>query len=96
MNRSLGRLQEAIADYSRGVEINPQDADAYNNRGSAWQAANKASQALADYSRAIELDPDNFLYYFNRGGLHSKLGQLPQALADLDVSIRCSSRYVPA
>ena len=29
----LGRKEEAIEDYAKAIDINPQDADTYNNRG---------------------------------------------------------------
>ena len=29
----LGRKKDAIKDYTKAIEINPEDADAYNNRG---------------------------------------------------------------
>ena len=31
--KALGRIEEAIKDYSKAIEINPQDDDAFNNRG---------------------------------------------------------------
>ena len=33
----LGQLAEAIADYDEAIEINPQDAAAYYNRGLAYK-----------------------------------------------------------
>ena len=29
----MGKKEDAIIDYSKAIEINPQYADAYNNRG---------------------------------------------------------------
>ena len=31
--KALGRIEEAIKDYSKAIEINPQDDDAFKNRG---------------------------------------------------------------
>ena len=30
----MGRLDEAIADYSRAIELDPKNSNAYHNRGS--------------------------------------------------------------
>ena len=45
----LEDLEQAIADYSRAIELNPQDATAYNNRGNAYAQ-------FQNYEQAIEAD----------------------------------------
>ena len=48
-----GRYDQAIANYSRAIELNPDYVSAYYNRGNAYDNQGRYHQAIADYSRAI-------------------------------------------
>lgn len=47
---------EAIADFTRVLELDSGNANAYFNRASTFDAQGAVQQAIADYSRALELD----------------------------------------
>ena len=53
----LGDREGAIADFDRAIELNPNHAGAYYNRGSAKSDLGDQAGAEADRKRAIELDP---------------------------------------
>lgn len=59
----------AIADYNTAIELKPNYAEAYNDRGFAYYLKGNPDykRAIADYSRAIELRPDYPKAYNNRG-----------------------------
>jgi Flp pilus assembly protein TadD len=38
-HKGKGEYEQAIADYSKAIELAPKDADAYNNRGYAYDVA---------------------------------------------------------
>ncbi len=44
--------EKAIADYTRGIEINPREALLYLGRGKSHQALNRVEQAAADFRQA--------------------------------------------
>ncbi len=69
-----GDYQGAIADWGKAIEINPQYADAYYNRGNAKRDLKDYQGAIADYSKAIQNDPQFADAYANRGLVKSKLG----------------------
>ncbi|MEM6496552.1 MAG: tetratricopeptide repeat protein, partial [Pseudomonadota bacterium] len=48
---------KAVADYSRLVQLMPENADAYNNRGYAYHQLGDRARAIADYRKALELNP---------------------------------------
>ena len=52
-----GKLDPAIADFNRAIELNPGDAESYNSRGVAWFYKGAYDRASQDFSRAIELNP---------------------------------------
>ena len=56
--RNLGKYDEAIAQYSEALRINPDDADAHYNLGDALRNLGKYDEAAARYSEALRLKPD--------------------------------------
>ena len=73
-NHIQGNYQGAIADYTRAIEINPQNVDAYYNRGLAKDDSGDYEGAIADYTKAIEINPELAIAYANRGNSKNKLG----------------------
>ena len=72
-----------IADYSKAIEINPNDAIAYRDRGAAKFDLKDYRGAIADYSKAIEINPNYAEAYGNRGIAMIKLGQKDSGCLDL-------------
>ena len=56
---------EAIFRWKRVLEIQPQNAQAHNNLGVAYEATGKIDQAIESYKRATKLKPDNKFYRYN-------------------------------
>jgi tetratricopeptide (TPR) repeat protein len=46
-----------IAEYTQAISLNPDDAEAYNNRGKAYEKKEDYDRAIADYNKASKLDP---------------------------------------
>jgi tetratricopeptide (TPR) repeat protein len=59
----LRRYKSAISDYDRAIELDPNLATAFLNRGTAKAELRRYESALRDYDRAIELDPESSLPY---------------------------------
>ena len=92
----LGDYKGAIADYDSAIRLNPDDTDAYNNRGIAKSDLGQHFAAIADYDSAIRLNPDDARTYYNRGIAKYRLGQYFAAIADYDSAIRLNSDYANA
>lgn len=58
-----GKHDEAIAQYTRILEMHPRYANAYSYRGYAHDKKGELALAEQDYLRAIELDPDHIGSY---------------------------------
>lgn len=56
---------EAVLRWERILEIHPQNAQAHNNLGVAYEALGKIDAATESYKHATELDPHNKFYRFN-------------------------------
>jgi tetratricopeptide (TPR) repeat protein len=87
----LGGKQGTILDYDfqtrtlcdRAVEIDPQDALDYYNRGVAKFESGDKKGAILDFNRAITIDPQDAESYTNRGAVKLALGDKQGAIADL-------------
>ena len=51
------KLTNAVADYTKAIELNPNNVEAYINRASINHMAGNLQQALDDYDKALELTP---------------------------------------
>ncbi len=79
--------ENAMADFDRAIEIDPDNAWAYNDRGRAHAEIGEYAKAIADYDRAIAIDPNNAMAYHNRGYAYSEMGERDKAIADYDRAI---------
>jgi tetratricopeptide (TPR) repeat protein len=74
INRFIkGDLAFAIADFTKGVELNPSNAENYFGRGITWHEKGDYDSAISDFKKGIELDPKNLDNYIGIGlAWHSK------------------------
>ena len=85
---SLGRPEDAIADYDQAIRLNPDLASVtYFNRACAKSKLGRYEDAIADYDRAIRMKPDLVEAYRNRGATNATLNRNEDAIADYDRAI---------
>jgi tetratricopeptide (TPR) repeat protein len=89
-------LLKAIAAFDEAIRLNPKDADAYINRGSAHASIGNCDTALADYDEAIRLDPKLVVAYYNRGNVYIVKRDYDKAIAEYDEAIRLNPKFAPA
>jgi tetratricopeptide (TPR) repeat protein len=80
----LGDYKQAIEDYSRAIELNPDYTEAFNNRGTAYYELGNYRQAIEDYDRLIGFKPGYGDAYLNRGVAYAHLGDYRQAIEDFN------------
>ena len=51
----LGRNEDAVADYSRAIELEPTSAALYMGRAALYSEVGKSAAAIEDLKRAQEL-----------------------------------------
>jgi tetratricopeptide (TPR) repeat protein len=76
-NYNSGNYEQAIADYNKAIELDPNYALAYNNRWNACADSGDLEQAIADFERYLELAP----HVLNRAELVNMIDQLKSELA---------------
>ena len=77
-----------IDNYTKCLRIDPDYADAYNNRGNVYTDLGNYSDAIFDYSIAIRIDPDDAQRYYNRGNAYQNLRNYEDAISDYTSAIR--------
>ncbi len=73
-----------IRNYTRAIEISPEDLDYYHARGDAYWHKHELGLAAADFSKAIDLNPDDFYAHMRRGAIYRERGFLTQAIHEFD------------
>jgi tetratricopeptide (TPR) repeat protein len=86
----MGQYEAALADFSRALELDPNDAWDWAHRGETYRQMGQYEAALADFSRALELDPNNDWILYGRALLYHVLDCKEKALADLNIAIQYS------
>jgi tetratricopeptide (TPR) repeat protein len=81
---NTNKPEEALADFTRAIEIDQTRADGWAGRGNVWQAMGQYEASLQDYDKAIEIDPNLANAYINRGSVYSHMGEYEKAIADYE------------
>lgn len=55
----MGKLDKALADFNRALELNPKHANAFYNRSIVYERQGKRDLAIADVERFVKLKPDD-------------------------------------
>jgi len=87
------RWNEALNAYDKVLELNPNDASAYYNRGLAYSNLGNYKLAILNYDRAIELNPKDADAYYNRGNAYSRLGNSSYANQDLKMAAKLGNIF---
>jgi tetratricopeptide (TPR) repeat protein len=78
---------EANADFTHALEINPQDVHALADRGDIYNHLKRYAEGIVDLTQAVELDPQYSRAKALRGESYSHLKQYDEALADYTAAI---------
>ncbi|MDR1112987.1 MAG: tetratricopeptide repeat protein [Bacteroidales bacterium] len=82
-----GDYDKAIEDYSKAIDLMPDDVEAYNYRGNAYALKCDYDKAIEDFSKAIELKPNDAEAYNYRGVAYRKKGDYDKAIEDYSKAI---------
>ncbi len=85
---AAGRMEEALADFQRTIELNPRYPNAYYNRGELLYRQQNYPGAIEDYSMALELGKPDATTYNNRGHAFYRIQRFGDALRDYGEAIK--------
>jgi tetratricopeptide (TPR) repeat protein len=75
-------FEDAIEDFTRAIEIKPDDAFNYQSRGVNYAYLKDYAAAIADYTHAFLLMPENASHIYLRAQAHFEAGSYQDAIAD--------------
>ena len=100
-NRAYGKYEAedyygAIADYTKSLELAPNNSSAYYNRAIAKSYLKDFNGAISDCTKAIELAPNYTSAYYNRANAKADLEDYNGAIADYSKAIELDPNYTSA
>lgn len=81
-------LSTAVKEYSRGLELNPEDVNLLNSLGVAHALMNRTARAQDIFSTVLEIAPKNFMALFNKGLGEKKLGKYGAAVDSFSLALK--------
>ena len=84
----VGDFATAEIYWTQLLDLLPNEAAIWSNRGNSRVGLNKLEDAIADYDKAIELAPNAPDPYLNRGAALEGLGQWEAAILDYNQLLR--------
>ena len=91
--RQVRIWENTITLWSRVIEVSPDFAKAYDNRGATYGGFGRYDEAILDFTRAIEISPKFWRAYYNRGLAFFMKGQDAEALKDFTRAIDLNAAY---
>jgi len=89
----MRKYDEALADFTRAIELDDQYAWAIASRGETYRLLGKYEAALVDFTRAIELNDKYAWAIARRGETYQAMSRYAEALADFTRAIELNDKY---
>jgi len=91
-----GRIDEAIAQLSKALEIDPGFAEAHYNMGNAMTAKGRLDEAVSHFSKAVKLKPGYAEAHNNMGIALARQGKLDKAISSFSEAVRIKGDFIEA
>lgn len=86
----------AITDFTKAIQLNENDTDAYLERGNSYMALNKYAEAAADFGEIVQRDAGNTTAWYGRGRAYSLLKSDQQAATSYEQVIQIEPTHAYA
>ena len=89
---SNGNYKAAITNYTKAIDMDPNDYMAFSNRGLAKYNLKDYAGAISDYTKAIDLNSKKAYFFSNRGIAKYNLNDCAGAILDYSRAIDLDSK----
>lgn len=89
-----GQYNQALAQYKRAMDIDPNYYPAYYNLGLAYMQVEKYDLAAETFKKAVSLEPKSGVAFLNLGVSYNKTGKYEEALKYLQQAYKFNSGSV--
>ena len=90
------KFDQAIINYNKSTEINPNYAEVHNNLGSTFYKLRKFNESIDSYQRAVKIKPNFAEAYNNLGVSFNEIGKLNESVISYQRAIQIKSNYAEA
>jgi tetratricopeptide (TPR) repeat protein len=86
----------AIKHYDRALEIEPDNVEAWTNKGVVFGNMGKYNEAIDCYDRSLEIEPKYALALYNKGSALGNMGKYNEAIECYDRALEIEPKYALA
>jgi tetratricopeptide (TPR) repeat protein len=76
-----------VADYSQLIQLQPDNAEAYYNRGICYDTVGQLDLAIEDYNKVLMLDPGHVSAAYKRATCQNRRGNFMAAICDYQLAL---------
>ena len=84
----LKKFNKAIENFSKSINLNPNFADNFNNRGIAYAEVKNYKMAISDYDQAINLKKNYFNAYLNKAIALNNYKKFNESISCFNICIK--------
>ena len=84
----LGRADEALAEFSTAVKLDPSFIGARNNIGRLLAGRGKKAEAIAEFENILKIQPSHLQAHYNLGALYAGEGNFGKAAEQFSQALR--------
>lgn len=92
----LGTFNKIVKLFKRKVELEPGNAYAWNDLGSAFYKQHEYNESLTSYNMSLEINPKSSVCWYNKGVVLAKSGNHDGALQCYEEAIKFNPQYAKA
>jgi len=90
------RVDEAIEQFKKVIEINPRYAIAHNNLGIAYTKKGMLDKAVYEYEQALAINPRHERAHYNLGVVYFKQGDFDRAIDKYKSTLKINPNHAKA
>ncbi len=92
----IGHMDEAMTEYQKASEINPNFAEAHNNLGNALLQTGHVDEAMVQYQKALEINPNSVDAHSDLAWALLQKRQVDEAIAECQKALEINPNFVGA
>ena len=89
-------LSDALKSYNKAVELKPDFAEAYNNKGNVLRKLNKKEDAIENYLKATKFNKNHIQAYYNLGCTFRELKKYSYSIENFEKVLKLKPDYLEA
>lgn len=93
---AVGNWEEAIAWFTKAIQLNPKAIEAYLQRGIAYTKLDNHQQAIQNFDKVLKIEPKNAKAYYDRGKSFLVQQEYQSAEINFNYAIKFDANFAKA